>query len=149
MHGLPISLKDQFHVKNVDTTMGYVGWIGENLGVSPEQTHRTESQVVTELVSLGAVLYCKTSLPQTLLVSQCSLSTKQRRPSKLTTLSAGGNNQQYYRPDHEPSQHALILWWFFGWRGCVTRPPWKLCRLRDRYWYTQAWVPLNETILTE
>ena len=26
LHGLPVSLKDQFHVKGVETTMGYVGW---------------------------------------------------------------------------------------------------------------------------
>lgn len=25
LHGLPISLKDQFHVKGVETTMGYIG----------------------------------------------------------------------------------------------------------------------------
>lgn len=25
LHGLPVSLKDQFHVRNVETTMGYVG----------------------------------------------------------------------------------------------------------------------------
>jgi len=25
LHGLPVSLKDQFHVKGVETTMGYVG----------------------------------------------------------------------------------------------------------------------------
>lgn len=49
--------------------MGYVGWIGGNLGIEEEQTHLVESQVVTELLSLGAVLYCKSSLPQTLLVS--------------------------------------------------------------------------------
>ncbi|CAG7555245.1 unnamed protein product [Fusarium equiseti] len=67
LHGLPISLKDQFHVKGVDTTMGYIGWIGGNLGVPKEKTHKVESQLVTELLSLGAVLYCKTSLPQTLL----------------------------------------------------------------------------------
>ncbi|CAG1972961.1 unnamed protein product [Fusarium graminearum] len=71
LHGLPISLKDQFHVKGVDTTMGYVGWIGGNLGVSdPDKTHKVESQIVTELLSLGAVLYCKTSLPQTLLFGE-------------------------------------------------------------------------------
>jgi amidase len=28
LHGLPVSLKDQFHVKDVETSMGYVGWIG-------------------------------------------------------------------------------------------------------------------------
>ncbi|KAL2021891.1 hypothetical protein VTK56DRAFT_6486 [Thermocarpiscus australiensis] len=67
LHGLPISLKDQFHVKGVDTTMGYVGLIGGNLGISDaSQTHQVESQIVTELLSLGAVLYCKTSVPQTL-----------------------------------------------------------------------------------
>ncbi|KAL6916189.1 hypothetical protein FSST1_007684 [Fusarium sambucinum] len=71
LHGLPISLKDQFHVKGVDTTMGYVGWIGGNLGVSdPDKTHKVESQIVTELLSLGAVLFCKTSLPQTLLFGE-------------------------------------------------------------------------------
>ncbi|KAK4205074.1 Acetamidase [Triangularia verruculosa] len=53
LHGLPISLKDQFHVKGMDTTMGYI-----------------ESQITTELLSLGAILYCKTSLPQTLLFGE-------------------------------------------------------------------------------
>ncbi|RAL62563.1 hypothetical protein DID88_004413 [Monilinia fructigena] len=28
LHGLPVSLKDQFHVKGVETSMGYVGWTG-------------------------------------------------------------------------------------------------------------------------
>jgi amidase len=70
LHGLPVSLKDQFHVKGVDTTMGYVGWIGDNLGIDPDKTHQVESQIVTELLSLGAVLYCKTSLPQTLLFGE-------------------------------------------------------------------------------
>ncbi|XXH00561.1 hypothetical protein Hte_006909 [Hypoxylon texense] len=71
LHGLPISLKDQFHVKGVDTTMGYVGWIGSNLGIKdPSQAHKIESQITAELLSLGAVLYCKTSLPQTLLFGE-------------------------------------------------------------------------------
>lgn len=71
LHGVPVSLKDQFHVKGIDTTMGYVGWIGSNLGVkTPEQSHKVESQITTELLDLGAVLYCKTSLPQTLLFGE-------------------------------------------------------------------------------
>ena len=32
LHGLPISLKDQFHAEGYDTTMGYVGWIGSYEG---------------------------------------------------------------------------------------------------------------------
>ncbi|RWA08465.1 hypothetical protein EKO27_g6644 [Xylaria grammica] len=71
LHGLPVSLKDQFHVRGVDTTMGYVGWIGSNLGIrSSLDAHQVESQITTELLSLGAVLYCKTSLPQTLLFAE-------------------------------------------------------------------------------
>lgn len=66
-----MSLKDQFHVKGTDTTMGYIGWIGSNMGIrNPSQAHEVESQITTELLSLGAVLYCKTSLPQTLLFGE-------------------------------------------------------------------------------
>ncbi|KAF8451454.1 amidase signature domain-containing protein [Kalaharituber pfeilii] len=71
LHGLPISLKDQFHVNGTDTTMGYVGWIGTYEGSrDPNKVHKVESQIVKELLSLGAVLYCKTSLPQTLLFGE-------------------------------------------------------------------------------
>ncbi|KAI4270827.1 MAG: hypothetical protein LQ337_006438 [Flavoplaca oasis] len=60
LHGLPISLKDQFHVKGCDTTMGYVGWIGTYEGSrDPAKVHKINSQLVEELLSLGAVLYCK------------------------------------------------------------------------------------------
>jgi amidase len=50
--------------------MGYVGWIEGNLGIPKNKTHKVESQIVTELLSLGAVLYCKTSVPQTLLFGE-------------------------------------------------------------------------------
>ncbi|KAK4695723.1 hypothetical protein P7C71_g2079, partial [Lecanoromycetidae sp. Uapishka_2] len=60
LHGLPISLKDQFHVKGYDTTMGYVGWIDTFEGYKdPAKVHKVNSQIVKELLSLGAVLYCK------------------------------------------------------------------------------------------
>jgi amidase len=60
LHGLPISLKDQFHVKGADTTMGYIGWIDTYEGDrDTAKFHNVESQIVTELLSLGAVVYCK------------------------------------------------------------------------------------------
>ena len=60
LHGLPISLKDQFHVKGFDTTMGYVGWIDTFEGSKdPEKVRKVESQLVQELLGLGAVLYVK------------------------------------------------------------------------------------------
>ncbi|KAL9035043.1 MAG: hypothetical protein Q9214_006770 [Letrouitia sp. 1 TL-2023] len=69
LHGLPVSLKDQFHVKGVETTMGYVGWIGTfqgKKGTGMEKTH--ESEMVKQLRdTMGAILYCKTSVPHTLM----------------------------------------------------------------------------------
>ncbi|KAJ5495774.1 Acetamidase [Penicillium diatomitis] len=68
LHGLPVSLKDQFHIKGVETTMGYVGWIGNFQGRKDDPRHLThESELVRELRALGAVLYCKTSVPCTLM----------------------------------------------------------------------------------
>ncbi|KAJ6128877.1 hypothetical protein N7471_010094 [Penicillium samsonianum] len=68
LHGLPVSLKDQFHVRGVETTMGYVGWINTFEGQQNDPRSGTEeSELVRELRNLGAVLYCKTSVPMTLM----------------------------------------------------------------------------------
>src|SRR6195952_794927 len=71
LHGLPVSLKDQFHVRNVETTMGYVGWIGTFQGKKYEPKHQTfESELVRELRQLGAILYVKTAVPHTLMCGE-------------------------------------------------------------------------------
>ncbi|KAG8628828.1 hypothetical protein KVT40_002693 [Elsinoe batatas] len=71
LHGLPVSLKDQFHVKGVDTHMGYVGWLGTFEGKKGTGKERVfESEMVREFRSLGAVLYCKTSVPHTLMCGE-------------------------------------------------------------------------------
>lgn len=68
LHGVPVSLKDQFHVKDVETTMGYVGWIGTFEGKKGTGKEKVfESQMVTMLRKAGAVLYVKTSVPHTLM----------------------------------------------------------------------------------
>lgn len=96
-----MSLKDQFHVKYVDTTMGYIGWIGSNLGISdPEQAHRIESQIVTELLSLGAVLFCKTSLPQTLLFGETK--------NNLIGQTLNPNNQLLCQYHFSPATEPLL-----------------------------------------
>ncbi|SPN97375.1 uncharacterized protein DNG_00889 [Cephalotrichum gorgonifer] len=60
LHGLPVTLKDQYHVKGLNTTMGYVGWIDTFEGDknSPLKGN-TESEIVRELESLGAVIIGK------------------------------------------------------------------------------------------
>lgn len=71
LHGVPVSLKDQFHVKDVETTMGYVGWIGTFEGLADDpRKGKYESEMVRELRALGAILYCKTSVPHTLMAGE-------------------------------------------------------------------------------
>lgn len=67
LHGIPVTLKDQFHVKGLGTSMGYVGWIGTFEGKKDTGKEKSfESEVVRELWSLGAVPIGKTTLVQTL-----------------------------------------------------------------------------------
>ena len=71
LHGLPVSLKDQFHVKGVETHMGYIGWIGTFQGKKGTGKDKDfESEMVKELKSLGAVLFVKTSVPHTLMTGE-------------------------------------------------------------------------------
>ncbi|CZS96825.1 probable glutamyl-tRNA(Gln) amidotransferase subunit A [Rhynchosporium graminicola] len=71
LHGLPVSLKDQFHVRDVETTMGYIGWIDTFEGKKGTGKEKVfESVMVRELRDLGAILYCKTSVPHTLMAGE-------------------------------------------------------------------------------
>ncbi|KAF2847529.1 general amidase-like protein GmdA [Plenodomus tracheiphilus IPT5] len=68
LHGVPVSLKDQFHVRDVETSMGYVGWLGTFEGVKGTGKEKVmESEMVGLLRRAGAVLYVKTSVPATLM----------------------------------------------------------------------------------
>ncbi|MCJ1299528.1 hypothetical protein MMC08_002320 [Hypocenomyce scalaris] len=62
LHGLPISLKDQFRVKGIETSMAYVAWINKY--------EDEDSVLVTLLRKAGAVFYVKTSVPQSLMVCE-------------------------------------------------------------------------------
>ena len=51
--------------------MGYVGWIGTFEGKKDDPRIGTyESEMVRELRALGAILYCKTSVPHTLMMGE-------------------------------------------------------------------------------
>lgn len=67
LHGLPVSLKDVFRVEGVETACGYVSWLGK------KEDAASQSLLVKELKELGAVLFVKTNVPMSLLVSpSCS-----------------------------------------------------------------------------
>ncbi|KAF9011699.1 amidase signature domain-containing protein [Cyathus striatus] len=56
---LPISLKDQINIEGLESTMGYVSWIGK---------FAEKSSVLADILqSAGAILYVKTNIPQTLM----------------------------------------------------------------------------------
>ncbi|KAI5460719.1 putative fatty-acid amide hydrolase [Mariannaea sp. PMI_226] len=59
LFGLPISLKDSFQVSGYDTSTGLGCYVNE-----PAKQH---SALATMLLNLGAVLYCKTNLPQSIM----------------------------------------------------------------------------------
>ena len=67
LHGLPISLKDQFRVQGTETSLGYVDWLGKS------ETEESESWVVKRLREMGAIVYAKTNVPTSLMVSTPSL----------------------------------------------------------------------------
>lgn len=74
--------------------MGYVGWIGTfegKEGTGKEKVH--ESELVRELRELGALLYCKTSVPHTLMVGETINNIIGYTPNpKNRLLSSGGSS---------------------------------------------------------
>ncbi|GLB42408.1 putative amidase [Lyophyllum shimeji] len=59
LHGLPISLKDQFTMKGLETVMGYVAWVGKFAD--------KDSVLVEILYECGAVPFVRSNVPQTLM----------------------------------------------------------------------------------
>lgn len=86
LHGVPISLKDHFNYVGVASTAGYVSFLDHPL---PEKN----SPLVEVLLSLGAILYCKTNIPLTMMTadSQTNLFGRVLNPHKLS-LTAGGSS---------------------------------------------------------
>ncbi|KAL2813175.1 fatty-acid amide hydrolase [Aspergillus granulosus] len=85
LHGLPISLKDSFCLEGVPTTVGYVSFLKN--GPAKEN-----SALVNLLLDLGAVLYTKTNIPQTMMTadSENNIYGRTLNPHN-TALTAGGS----------------------------------------------------------
>ncbi|KAL2826072.1 amidase signature domain-containing protein [Aspergillus cavernicola] len=67
LHGIPLTLKDQFHIKGLDTSMGFIGWIGTFEGEKGTGKEKNvESELIREFNILGAVPIGKTTLMQSL-----------------------------------------------------------------------------------
>ncbi|KAI2621857.1 amidase [Xylaria nigripes] len=85
-HGLPISLKDNFNLLGLDSTVGLTSHIGD-----PAQY---ESELVNILVEAGAVVYVKTNVPTAMMIVETVNNTFGRtvnpRNRKLTSGGSSG-----------------------------------------------------------
>ncbi|KAF2714864.1 acetamidase [Pleomassaria siparia CBS 279.74] len=85
LHGVPVSLKDTFKIKGYDASIGLVA-----LTFKPAQENAT---LVDILLAAGAVLYCKTNVPQTLMALDSHNNVFGRTLNPLNTLvTAGGSS---------------------------------------------------------
>ncbi|GAA5870709.1 hypothetical protein JCM1840_006781 [Sporobolomyces johnsonii] len=87
LHGVPVSLKDQIDLKDVDTTLGFTHQINHPA--------TTDASLVRTLRRAGAIPFCKTNVPQTMLSFECAnplfgASRNPYDPSRTTGGSSGG-----------------------------------------------------------
>ncbi|PYI31211.1 putative general amidase [Aspergillus indologenus CBS 114.80] len=62
LHGLPVSIKDMFHVAGTASTLGYVHFLDR-------PAPKANTPLVDVLLAAGAVIYVKTNVPQTLMTA--------------------------------------------------------------------------------
>ncbi|KAJ5659364.1 hypothetical protein N7507_005815 [Penicillium longicatenatum] len=86
LHGLPISMKDSFCIEGLQSTVGYVSFLKND----PASKN---SALVAILLQLGAVLYVKTNIPQTMMTgdSENNIFGRTLNPHN-TSLTAGGSS---------------------------------------------------------
>ncbi|KAG9770943.1 amidase, partial [Aureobasidium melanogenum] len=64
LHGLPVSFMDRFRIAGRQTAAGYVSWLG------PTEVSTSESLMVRHLRALGAIPFCKTNTPQSMMLAE-------------------------------------------------------------------------------
>ncbi|KAF2751605.1 amidase [Sporormia fimetaria CBS 119925] len=85
LHGLPISLKDNFNVTGFDSTVGFTSLVGK-----PASYNAT---LVDLLEKLGAVRYCKTNVPTAMMIAETVNNTFGRTVNPLNRkLTSGGSS---------------------------------------------------------
>lgn len=112
LHGLPISIKDSFCVKGLQSTVGYVEFL-------KHQPSKTNSALVELLLALGAVLYVKTNIPQTMMVSLQAV--HHPRIFKITNRSqTGDSDNNIFGRTLNPHNTSLTAGGSSGGEGALT-----------------------------
>lgn len=109
LHGLPVSLMDRFHVAGLDSACGFTSWVGN------KRTANDEGGIVQSLRNLGAVIFCKTNVPMSMMVDlPISLWQYYSTDNRFTD---GRDRKQYhwlYRQSiQSTSLRGRCLWWYF------------------------------------
>ncbi|PPQ65493.1 hypothetical protein CVT26_000133 [Gymnopilus dilepis] len=63
LHGIPVSIKDQFEIVGWDNTVGFSQWCNKPAS--------RNADIIEYLLEAGAVLYVKTNVPQTMFAFEC------------------------------------------------------------------------------
>ena len=86
LHGLPISVKDTFHIAGYDSSIGIASFC-----FSPAAAN---APLVKLLLDVGAVIHCKTNVPQTLLAldSANNIFGRTLNPANRQQWTAGGSS---------------------------------------------------------
>ncbi|KAF0297513.1 Fatty acid amide hydrolase 1 [Amphibalanus amphitrite] len=87
LHGVPISVKDSIDLEGFDSTLGLAKYL--------DRPAASNATLVQTLIDLGAVPFCKTNVPQTLMSFGCSnpvwgVTTNIRDPARVPGGSSGG-----------------------------------------------------------
>ncbi|KAK3053928.1 hypothetical protein LTR09_005208 [Extremus antarcticus] len=85
LHGLPVSLKDNFNIPGYPSSVGFTSWALEPM----EQ----ESTIVGILRELGAVAYVKTNVPTAMMIAETANNCYGRTTNPLNrNLTSGGSS---------------------------------------------------------
>ncbi|KAH6916170.1 amidase [Coprinopsis sp. MPI-PUGE-AT-0042] len=64
LHGVPVSIKDQFEIEGLDSSIGFSQWL--------HKPATKNADIINILLDTGAVLYVKTNVPQTMFAFECN-----------------------------------------------------------------------------
>ncbi|KAL6405140.1 amidase [Ilyonectria robusta] len=121
LHGMPISIKDTLMVKGEAATLGFVSYL-----VKPVADEN--SVLVTMLLEAGAVLYCKTNVPQTLFMTEGmnNVFGYTMNPHKLCLTPGGSRSLLGVGSDIGGSIRLPSIWCgAFGFKPTANRIPYS------------------------
>lgn len=85
LHGLPVSLKDNFCIPGKDATVGFCSWVNDPA--------TSTSVLVDILVAAGAVPYVKTNVPTAMMIAETVNNCQGRTVNPLNrNLTSGGSS---------------------------------------------------------